>query len=380
MPLLTFLIAVAFVPGIPSYESAGRWAVIAIGGAVLLWRVRVYNGPGHLLGMFLVAYCAESVLWSATPLDTLGQTFQLICLGTVFCVAAYEKDLASTFDALALGLIPSLVVGVFQYFGYAPVRAYTINVPGLFLSSNYMATIAAVSVLGSLAYKRYWYAVPGVLLVVMNPSREAYVALAIVMYLWMFQRLPFHSRVSFVIGTFGVLVLGYVFLLYDFNHAGGWSRLSSVNDRLVFWQLGLANITPLGYGLGSSVELWPQFEHFHNEYIEYAFELGFGAFAALGVITYALCSRNKVRWAFIGLLVTAAFNFNFHEPMCAYLVAVMAGFLVGDCDRSLGLQPVRRVIARLSLVREESLGVGSLFPADLRRQLVPTRSKYSHHS
>lgn len=377
MPFLTFLIAVAYVPGIPSYESAGRWACIAIGGAVLLWKARVQFGPGHLLGLFLLLFCTASIMWSATPLDTLGQSLQLIALATVFCVATTIRDLSKCVIALALGLIPSLLVGIIQYAGYHPVKIYTPQVPGLFLSSNWMASFAAVSLVAAVAYKRYWWTIPGGLLVMMNHSREAFVAVLLTCLIACIRFLPSQRLLWWASFSSGIVVLGGLVvagLWYTLNY--GSSGNSSVNDRLVFWQLGLANITAFGYGLGSSVELWPQFEHFHNEYIEYMFELGFGAFSILGITVYALGSRTPASWPFITLLITCFFNFNLHEPMGAFLFALLAGYLVGDRDRQLGFQSVRRVLTWTDPGRQDTLGVGAVFAVDIRRQMVSVGSQY----
>lgn len=384
MSLLTFLIAIGYIPGIASYASAGRWALIAIGGSVLLWGIRVQFGPGHLLGAFLIAYCAESVLWSFAPLDTIGQTLQMLFLASIFCVAAAHQNLKSLqkcFDALAWGLIPSLVVGICQFFGYQPVRAVTEHVPGLFLSSNTMATIAVVSMIGSIAYRRYWHAIPGTALVFMNQSREAYVALVLICLTASIRFLPNQKilRLLSLGGGFLFLILLTISVLWlDLNYGHG--RMTSVNDRLVFWQLGLANITPTGWGLGSSVEIWPQFEHFHNEFIEYMFELGFGAFAILGIIVYALTSESPAKWPLLTLLFTCLFNFNLHEPMGAFLFSLLTGHLIGDRDRSLGFQSVRRVLTWPDPAHREDVGVGAIFAPDLRRVMVSSGSQYPRYT
>jgi O-Antigen ligase len=382
LALLTFAVSIAYLP-LPSYSTAGRWAVCAF-VCVLLWQARPKMGPAHWMGLAFLVWCFLSFFWSVGKLDTINQLYHILLLAGVFVVASVETDLWPTTLALGCGITVSAVIAFLQLNGYHPVSAVTegefgVGGAGLFLNKDFFAQVASPALLLAIGFGT-WAFVPAALFgVIATASREAWIATALgglVLICW---KLPsFKWRVAV---TVAIVALCFAALRYDLNLLNG-ARLSSFNDRIAFWQYTLPNITWLGYGLGTYPLLWPGWDHAHNEFLELAFEIGLGVVPLVGVFVYALSASLSApaQAALVSLLVSACTYFPFHQPTTAFLAALLAGHLCGARDRLRCAKPQGRVYRWTSTKHSEPLGAGALCRADLSRADLPFRPELAERS
>jgi hypothetical protein len=375
MPLaiLTFLVSVAYIPGVPSHTTVGRWFVMGVGVAYLIRRASIHAGIGHWMGAAFLVWCMASLAWSASPNDTIGMTIQMLILAGVFCLAAEEKDLSLCFEALAAGMVISAAFGVFQIFGFRPTEQATGGAAGLFASKNTLAETAAVALVGVIALRKWAY-LPGVAFAAIAPlSRGALVALAAIGGWTAISMLETAAKRAMAVLAGGLVVVGLIALDAWMNG----SRLESLNERLMFWQVTAANLTALGYGLGSYSVILPTWEHAHNEFLEYGFDLGLGALLLGGIIVHAFRSKQGTeRAALAALMVAAFFSFPFHEPAAMFLVALLAGHLCGSHDRCGVDEYGGRYPGRQSIQASWPTGIGALSEVDFRRLDLPLRPQH----
>jgi hypothetical protein len=327
------------------------------------------------MGLVFVVWCFLNFFWSMGKLDTINQLYHILLLAGVFFVASAETDLKPTAIALGCGVAVSAVIALLQLSGYHPVAAVTQGSfgwggAGLFLNKDFFAQVASPSLLLS-AGLGLWAMVPAALFaVVATTSREAWIATVVggmVLLWWKLPSLQWRIFCAFVL-----LVVGAVLLRFDLNFLHG-GRLTSLNDRLAFWQYTLPNITWLGYGLGTYPLLWPGWQHAHNEFLELAFEIGGGVVPLIGVFVYALGGSVSLpaRAALVSLLVSACTYFPFHQPTTAFLAALLAGHLCGGRDRLRYAQSEGRVYRREGARNPEPASTGALCGANLGRADLP---------
>lgn len=332
--LMTFAVSVAYVP-LPSYATAGRWAMIAAFLIVAVWRISPRMTFGHLAGLAFLMWCIASFFWSYAPLDTINECFHLMLLAGVFLVASCERDLRRVTAALCMALLVSDLIAIGQMNGLNLVNQMG-NPAGLFLNKDYFAQIAVPATILAIGYRMWAYVPAAAFGIVVTDSRLALIA-AIAGALVLMRRWP-----AFFIAFTAGLASAAAFVYFDSEDA---ARLISLNDRLAFWQVTAANLSWVGYGFGSYPSLFPLWEHAHNEFLEVAFEVGvIGAGLLIAVFAYALRSSDDVaRAAFVSLLVCCLGSFPLHLPTTAYLAALLAGYLCADPRRIRMAQSVRRV-------------------------------------
>ena len=337
--LISFLVTVAYVPGIPSGAVSPRWWVLAIGLAILHtlgwrpWR----SGWGGWCFAALLAYAAASLLWSIDPLSTGLAVFQLAILGTAFMAGAQETDLKPFWYGIAAGLAINAVVLVLQLANVpiAVPRGNFSALTGLFLNRDSLADLGALAVIGLCAYRPtrapenaildsfFPAAMTAALMVAIIPaSRSAWLALAICGLVTWLSGYSRRARIQIVLMIF---VLAMVFAAADVYLDDSGRRLLSLQNRLVFWDWTIANLTPFGWGLGTYPSVFV-FEHAHNEVLEYAFELGAPSALLWAVFIYAIgAPQSGERLVLLGLFVEALVGFPLHDPATAFVGAVCLG-------------------------------------------------------
>jgi len=306
-----------------------------------------------------------SFVWSNGRLDTIHESFHLLLLAGVFFVASAAEDIQPVAIGVGLGVCVSAVIGILQLAGYQPV--YQMITPaGLYLNKDFFGQVAGVSLVLSTGLGLWWL-VPGALFgLIATTSRDAWFAAVaggcVLVWCW----LPYWRwRVGFALT---MVVAAVVALWLDLhiglhgvdNQIGG--RLSSLNDRLAFWQYTIPNITFLGYGFGTYPLFWQGWLHAHNDFLELAFEIGAGVLPLIGVFIYALGASVSpaAKAALATVLVTALAYFPFHEPTTAFLAALLAGHLCGCRDRLRVAQSARRVARTAGSVSSWPFGTGTL--------------------
>lgn len=331
MPVLSFLAAAAFIPGLAGAGYVARWAVVLIGiGAALCWtRIRV--GPAHLIGTAFLAWAALSIRWTVVPDDGWNE---LICLGAVtggaFVLAHERSDVAGVCRWMGLGLWLSSAIGIAQWLGYHPV----VDIPalirpaGLFVNPNLMAEVAVPVAIGLVATRQWWVLV-GVLPAALLPQSRGPLLAAAAVALW--AGVTYRPRVALAVAPLIGLVAFWL-------APAKWVDVGSLHEHLSMWTDTLRAFTFWGHGLGSFYVEFPRYavdtatnyvrpDHAHNDFLELAFELGVPGIAfGMAFLVCVLASGSEAEGMVLGaLLVEACFAFPFHEPATTFLLGAVAG-------------------------------------------------------
>lgn len=363
---LTFLVGVAYLPGVMSAAAVGRWTVAACGVALLLWTIRIKPGPGHWWGLAFLGWCAASMLWTASMEDTAGSLLQLAVLAGAFCIGAETRDIRPCLIAVGCAALVSALFVVTQAGGVHPVYAAPAGTwPGLFLNRDTGAEFAAAALVAMIGLRR-WELVPGAAVAALLPgSRGAVLALVAAAACWAWTQYP-RER-----GRVLTVAIGAVAVLAGAQLMDG-SRLASLLERVAIWQVTALNLSPIGWGLGTYASLLPAFEYAHNEPLHFVFELGGGAVLLACLLAQSLREPEPcARAVLVAILAAALVGFPLHAPATAFLAAVLAGHLCGVRDRRLAAERDRRTASPECLGDAGALGIGAPSAADIRRKHLP---------
>jgi hypothetical protein len=336
LPIGLGLATVAYLPGVLSVSTLGRWLVLALAASAGLMLVssgrrgKPVLGTGHWLALLFLAYVAVSMSWSVSPLDTAGALVQYAILAGLFLISSLGRDhLRAATTAISAGLLISLLIAVVQLLGHdLPIRATDVPA-GLFLSRNALGEISAV-VLVLAVCQRNWIAAPVPLaLVAISGSRGALFAVAVATLYLLWQVAPWRLALPL---TLSAVLAGWFALALD---ALDGTRYASMMLRLEIWDVTAVNVTPLGFGAGTFAAALPFYEHAHNEPLQLMFELGSGFLILAGVFWYAILQRRELssRVALVAWIAASVVSFPLHHPLGAALVAVILGSLCGAHDR-----------------------------------------------
>lgn len=383
LAVLGFLVGVAYWPGIMSAATSPRWWLVGLGGALLLWRVRVEATLGHALGAAFLLWAGDSYLWSVAPNDTLGELVKWLALAAVFCVGCQVRDLRRFYLALGLAVLVNLPISVAQaYFDFSLWRsgvthAFVETAGGFFHNKNMLAEFAMLALIPAVYARRWWLALP--LAAVLLITQSIGVALALVVVAVLQLALYVRERAGYL-GAALVLLGGAVLLL-----SLAWldlalrpSRAEGYDARLIMWQIAWANSGLLGWGLGSYAPLLPQFEWAHNEYLHFLFELGLPSLLLWALLLGAVgVADEPERSILVALLAACAVSYPLHMPATAFVAAVVAGRVWGAHARLVELQPAGRASAASGLRFGARASAGRYLPGAGARGLdLPARSQH----
>lgn len=304
-----------FVPDWSGAATTPRWALAAVVLPLLMRRERIEFTAAHLFGLLFVAYAAASVLWSPQKWEALDALLKLIVLAEAFVLGSQMKDIRPIVAGAALGLGVSsaiILLGI--------QMPQTSDYPaGLFVNSNALGEIAALVLVGAIVH-RVWWGVPLILpALVASHCRGAFLALAgaLIVWLWTKSRLA-----SAAMAGAGIAL-------------AAWMGMGSESAqlRLEMWGAVLPQITLTGKGLGSFYTLYPLYspfdtllqrpEHLHNDWLEFALELG--------IVGAVLCSAflwSARSIVLVALAVEAVFGFPLHLAATAVLGGILSGHAV----------------------------------------------------
>jgi hypothetical protein len=271
----------------------------------------------HWLGVVFLAYAAISIAWTPFWQDGVWAIWQLILLALAFWLGSSLSNLRSIILGVAVALWLSSAMAIAQLFGEHSVLTAGASYPGLLYNPMIAGEVAALTIVGLIVYNEWWYILGVAPSLILSQSRGAWLSLAIGLVAWRFRSWWLLACVAF-----GFL-LGVVYF-------------HSPHDdlRLRFWDLAIHSLYPFGWGVGSWVDvLVPPYhpEYVHNDYLQLAFEFGFGAIPALFILAVCALQRSSREWpVFVTFLFMAVFSFPLHAPITAFLGALCAGRLAGD--------------------------------------------------
>ena len=315
--LFGFVLTVLLIPGITGAGTTPRWVLAAVMLPLLAPLKKTEFTSAHAFGLLFIWYAAVSVTWSH-PYDGLNGLFELIVMAEAFWLGSKLDDLKPVIIGFGLGIWVSsfvMVAGI-------DVPAAT-SQAGLFINSNVMGEIAGL-VLVAAVVERLWWLVPGILpALVLSHSRGAFLAVAAALVVQIWRKSRF--------GAIAIIALGIAGLMYG---GTGSYRLRTVGMRLEMWTDVLPHLSLMGVGIGNTMATFPFFatmdtlierpDHLHNDWIEYAFELGIGSVALIGVLWL---SRSIALFA---LFIEACFGFPLHLTSTVVLGGIVAGYAVRD--------------------------------------------------
>lgn len=314
--LFGFALTALFVPDWSGAATTPRWALAAVVIPLLMRRNGAPFTAAHLFGLLFVAYAAASVLWAPHKWEALDALLKLIVLAEAFVLGSQMRDIRPVVAGSALGIGVSSAVIVLGI--HVP---QTSDYPaGLFVNSNALGEIAALVLAGALIH-RIWWAVPLIApALIASHCRGAFLALAGAAIIWVWAR---SKPVAIALVIIGIA-------------SAAWMGSSeSAQQRLDMWAAIVPQLTAIGKGIGSFYTMYPLYspfdtllqrpEHLHNDWLEFAFELG--------VVGAILCSAFlwSARSIVLAVLVVEAiFGFPLHLAATAVLGGIMSGHAVRD--------------------------------------------------
>lgn len=367
---LGLLLGVAWLP-LPSGVSMPRWGVALVGSA-LLWMLGPPAralGAAHAWGLALLAWAALSLLWSASPADTLGALTQLAALAAIFAAGAGLGDerMPALWTGLGTGATLLGLLGLAQMLDltdFAEVAGqaqwtYPVGTAG---NKNFLAVIGTLALFGLLFMRTpldwsrarcAWASAitAGSAVAAFTPlCRGAMVAVVLAPLGWFLRgwKLWVTSAALVTSAAMGVL---------------GLQRVpNSIQPRLEVWDWTASNLGPLGWGLGTYGSVFP-WEHANNDLLEVAFELGIGALLLVGLLVACLRVRPRglaAEWVVLCAAVVMSLSaFPLHQGCPAAVAALCAGRLAGARGRADRRQPLGRGCGWEGVDRARPLAAGA---------------------
>jgi len=320
---LGLILAVCYVPGWTGASIPTQWGVMAIAGALGLWRSGSVTRV-HWLGIWFIFFTALSLTWAVNPYDAgWGFAVVLIWAGS-FWLGSTQDSLEDLWKGLAIGLSVSSVVSIAEASGFHPFPvAELAGHPGLFDTPLVSGSVSALVIVGLVCHGEWRY-IPGVLpLFILSYSRGGWLVVAVGLagrYLgW---------RVAAGIVLFA-LVLMY------------FHPSPSDIQRMQIWDAAYSNLRWFGLGPGTFTDLWMMVEELgqkvmerpefaHNDYIQFAFEAGLGSILFFALMAAVLARSEQRQWpVFAAFCSLALFYFPLHSPLSAFIGCIVAGHIAG---------------------------------------------------
>lgn len=331
MPLLAFLTAIAYVPGIPSAAYAPRWWLLLIAAPMILLATKVRMTPAHWFGALFLTIATISGRWSVSELDTLFGVAQLAAMGAFFCIAAELKDTQAVWKAMAWGAAVNTAVALLQWLSPGIVESAGNFPAGLFFQKDFLGAYCAITVVAlvwGIPNKSGWTAAAigiSAIGLLLSGSRGAALAGAFGLLLPAWLHLK-RGRAIWLAGAVCVIgIIGFAAFIGDHG------RQLPVALRLGQWSMILANLKLFGWGYGTLGAVMP-FEHADNDYLEMLFDLGILA-VAFPIFLISVCrkaSNDLAPVAVIGCILADALTSSpLHNPATALVAAISLGAIAG---------------------------------------------------
>lgn len=360
LAILSFLVTIAYVPGVAGFAYVGRWGVLAIGLPVLV----LLQKPGKICecyaGIVFLFYATASLAWSPIWPEALNGWFQLVLVAAAFSLGIQAKDVDQVIAGCAAGICVNAGFVALQLAGFVPVEVIDgiQGPPGLFGNKNFLGEAAALGLIGTVA-TRQWIWTPGCAFAVLFAQcRGAWVGLALAAIVWLWHR----QRI--------VALLLICAMLLGVRMVIGTTVNGNIGQRLAIWGDTYDGLTLLGRGTGSyqatvaehghrMAALLSRTAHAHNDLLEALYEYGIGSALLVIVVWQALwagaapasredrLSLEPARLVFITFLGAGLVGFPFHQPATGFLAALMAGHLYAAgarLRRELAYRGIRRGI------------------------------------
>ena len=365
MFLLGLLLPICYLAGFTGTAILTQWVVLSLVLPFALWREGPFTSL-HGVGLVFLAYACASLLWVPNFNDSLLGLWHLLILALALWLGTTSPSLTQLWRGLALGLSISSLCAIAQYLGletvYRGIGPTVTGYSGLLFNATVSSAATALVIL-ALICERLWFYIPALIPgLYLSHSRGGYLILAIGLL------------AKYVHWTVALLILTLTGLLSVYF-------LDPSNTlRLQIWSVAYAKLTPLGWGIGSFYDIWYQTgdhslihpEFVHNDYLQLAFEFGWGALPAYILWAGVLLRVQAPTWPIaVGFATCMAFYFPLSCPLVAFIGCVVAGHLLREPHEL-------RVVGRSSgswLVHLNALWASGYGPYPLQSIPLPPRTQ-----
>ena len=298
-----------------------RWIVPAIYLLAFLLHSSAFRlTRAHYWLFAFLAYALLSCLWSPAPLpDIIVSTGAIAVAFLAFQAGVKSDTLEPVFIGSSLALIGYLIV--------------VWNI-GPFDNKNLVGEVATLTLIGTLAYRLWWFAPVPAATVLLCDNRGAFLALAATATaaLW--------GRRSYMLGgvLLTVFVAGTLFLLCTARVITlPTGPIDTGLQRAVIWGDAIRNLTWLGHGIGSyqtsiaglAPHVWHPL-HAHNDWLQLVYVYGAGCLLLLPL--YPLLRYEHATLVLIGFGVLAFVQSPASNPASLFIGAVCLGWLARRRD------------------------------------------------
>ncbi len=337
-----FFLTIFVIPGFPSGALVGRWGLLALCAAMLLFKTELPKSAWIFL-----AYLAVMAWWGPVWYEAVNLYIHAAFFVVLYCYAAQMTDLRRVAIGMGMGMAVNSIAVLSQHFaGWNGIPEITPGA-GLYFNRNIASETAAMALALVVGY-RLWWLVPGILPTLAFGSRMPAVALGVAGAVAIYRYSKFYAALSILAPI--LVAVGWLQGHGDVYYAG---ILDTLMQRLGTWYDGAQGFTLSGQGLGSWIINFPlyqthsntlelRWENAHNDAVQLLFELGVGGAVLVAAFAFRLATSER-RPAFYALLVFAVegcLGFPLYQPVTGALAMVAAGFLF---RRSV---PLHRLIIR----------------------------------
>lgn len=341
--VLTFILMVAYWPGISGTATTPRWTVGALFALLGFFAPSIRFRAVHVIGLALVGWLLVTLLWSEGQQDGVDQAAKLLTIACAFAFGSTLANVRAVVIAARCGVAVSSALAVLDATGVGLSALPSYGAPaGLFYNPDRLAEVAALVAAAALGM-RMWVWLPVLVPALVLPGeRTSLLALGAVL-----------GVMAWRVSNSAVRLIGGTLLLVAAAVAINWKVARGldvgITERLALWRDTLPALNFFGHGLGSFWESFPHYaqafdltksrpEHPHNEWLWLGFEGGVPALA-LGVafaVALVRACRDRIagRIVIVALFVESLFAMPFHDPATGIFGALLAGHFAG------GFEPV----------------------------------------
>ena len=343
--LLSFLIAVAYWPGIMSAAVAPRWALITVGCCVALALTKTSAARsfslGHLFGAAFVLYAGASIMWSVLPADSIGAFVNLLGLAAAFVLGSRTKDFTPVCLALALsGWV--LFLSYFVLNDSWVIGEYGNG--GIFLNRDFAGGFAAVATIAALyglrsLYLARWARLALLLgpLAALIDSRCYGAVLATMATVAIAESLHLSLKRRVLYGAFLLVLVGSgLAVAFQIDP----HKVSNTVQRFLKWDYVTANLSWFGHGFYTMGAAFP-FSSSDNDLVDLLWDFGIGSVPLIALVIYALRSGTTLsaRWVLLVIVLDGFPSSPLRLPATAYVAALALGHVCGYSRRLLRVGP-----------------------------------------
>lgn len=322
--LLGFILINAYIPGIVGAAIPTGWLFLILVLPIIMFFVDTRITNSHILGLLFIVYSLLSLLWTQNLNIATFFVVQMFALASIFCIASGIKDIKIIIKGLAVGLLVSDVISIFQYYKISIVYTLYDMIAGLFVNQNIYCEVSATILICLIIYKLWWFiplTLPGIILV---HSKGALMGLGIFGMLYLYK----YSK------KLAILVIASTLFYVALDKYNS----SSTFERFDLWVDTLRGLKLFGNGIGSYEIVFPLHavdidtaiarpRFAHNDLLQLIYEFGIGSVLFVIMIINVMRIKTDETIILVCIAVISMFNYSNHVPVIAFVTFMVAGYI-----------------------------------------------------